>query len=163
MEAAKRMYDNSYNERQETVALAKAYLDAPKTRNIDETEILKVNRPNFFCNALSIVMSIGYCFVILALLLIPLIRETQLAQLKVEEYTYKVEIARLEQQINDVQFEFQTKQVIDHLETAAKEKLGLVRKTNGEEQTIRTSRYYTLEDARDAYYNTNYELSSSDH
>lgn len=163
MEAAKRMYDNSYNERQETVALAKAYLDASKTRNVLEAETAKVNKPNFFCNALSIVMSIGYCFAILALLLIPLIRETQLAQLKVEEYTYKVEIARLEQQINDVEFEFQNKCVLDNIETEAKEKLGLIRKKNGEEQTIRTSRYYTLEDARDAYYNTNYELSSSDH
>ncbi|MBI9011701.1 MAG: hypothetical protein JEZ08_05665 [Clostridiales bacterium] len=162
MEAAKRMYDNSYNERQETVALAKAYLDAPKTGKSVETETVKVSRPNFFCNALSIVMSIGYCFVILVLLLIPLIRETQLAQLKVEEYTYKVEIARLEQQIKDVQFEFQNKLVLDNLETEAKEKLGLIRKQNGEEQVIRTSRYYTLEDARDAYYNTNYELSSSD-
>jgi len=163
MEAAKRMYDNSYNERQETVALAKAYLDAPKTRKTDEQETVKVKKPSFFCNALSIVMSIGYCFVILGLLLIPLIRETQLAQLKVEEYTYKIEIARLEQEITDVQFEFQNKCVIDNIETEAEEKLGLIRKKNGEEQTIRTSRYYTLEDARDAYYNTSYELSSSDH
>jgi len=162
MEAAKRMYDNSYNERQETVALAKAYLDAPKTAKRESVEVEKAKRPSFFCNALSIVMSIGYCFLILALLLMPLIRETQLAQLKVEEYTYKKQIAVLTQQISDVKFEFDNKCVVANIEKEATEKLGLIRKKNGEELVIRTNRQYTLDDARDAYYNTNYEFSSKD-
>jgi len=162
MEAAKRMYDNSYNERQETVALAKAYLDAPKNKQNKLALEAKVQRPSFFCNALSIVMSIGYCFLILVLLLMPLIRETQLAQLKVEEFTYKKQIAVLDQQILDVKLEFENKCVVASIEKEATDKLGLIRKVNGEEQTIRTSRQYTLEDARNAYYNTNYELSSRD-
>lgn len=161
MEAAKRMYDNSYNERQETVALAKAYLDAPKNKQNELTIEATTVRPNFFCNVLSIVMSIGYCFIILALLLVPLIRETQLAQLKVEEFTYKKQIAVLDQQILDVKLEFENKCVVASIEKEATEKLGLIRKVNGKEETIKTNRKYTLEDARNAYYKTNYELTSS--
>lgn len=160
MEAAKRLYDNSYIERQETASLAKAYLDDAKPKV--EEPVVVTKKGNVICNVFGIVTSILYCMVILGLLLMPLIRETQLAQLKVEENMYKKEIMRLEQAIEDVKFELEQKRDMDNIEREAKEKLGLVRKKDGKVETVRTNRYYSLEDARDAYYNTNYEFSASD-
>lgn len=159
MEAAKRMYDNSYTERQETASLAKAYLDdaAPKVR-----EEVRKKKGSIICNAFGIISSILYCMVILGLLLMPLIRETQLAQLKIEENLYKKEIIRLEEAIKSVKFELEQKRDMDNIESEATIKLGLVRKKDGKVETVRTNRYYSLEDARDAYYNTNYEFSASE-
>ena len=159
MEAAKRMYDNSYNDRQETASLAKAYLnDVPK----EKTVIVSNKKGSVICNVFGIITSIVYCLVILGLLLMPLIRETQLAQLKIEEDSYKREIARLEQAIEDVKYEFEQKSDMVNIESEAKEKLGLVRKKDGKVEIVKTNRYYSLDDARDAYYNTNYEFSASD-
>ncbi len=159
MEAAKRMYDNSYNDRQETASLAKAYLnDVPK----EKTVIVSNKKGSVICNVFGIITSIVYCLVILGLLLMPLIRETQLAQLKIEEDSYKREIARLEQAIEDVRYEFEQKSDMVNIESEAKEKLGLVRKKDGKVEIVKSNRYYSLDDARDAYYNTNYEFSASD-
>jgi len=159
MEAAKRMYDNSYNDRQETASLAKAYLnDVPK----EKTVVVSNKKGSVICNVFGIITSIVYCLVILGLLLMPLIRETQLAQLKIEEDSYKREIARLEQAIEDVKYEFEQKSDMVNIESEAKEKLGLVRKKDGKVEIVKTNRYYSLDDARDAYYNTNYEFSASD-
>ncbi|MCH4890215.1 hypothetical protein EZV73_21720 [Acidaminobacter sp. JC074] len=160
MEAAKRMYDNSYSERQETASLAKAYLnDAPKEK---PQAVTSKKKGSIICNAFGIVTSIVYCLVILGLLLMPLIRETQLAQLKIEEDSYKREIARLEQAIEEVKYEFEQKRDMVNIEQEAKEKLGLVRKKDGKVETVKTSRYYSLDDARDAYYNTGYDFSASE-
>jgi len=159
MEAARRMYDNSYNDRQETASLAKAYLnDVPK----EKTVIVSNKKGSVICNVFGIITSIVYCLVILGLLLMPLIRETQLAQLKIEEDSYKREIARLEQAIEDVRYEFEQKSDMVNIESEAKEKLGLVRKKDGKVEIVKSNRYYSLDDARDAYYNTNYEFSASD-
>ncbi len=160
MEAAKRMYDNSYNQRLETASMAKAYLnDAVPTV---KTEFVKKKAGNIICNVVGIVTSILYCMLILGLLLMPLIRETQLAKIKIEENIYKKEIVRLKQDIKDAKFALENKKDMDNIERVAIEKLGLVKKSAGEVVTIKTNRYHSLQDAQDAYYNTNYEFSASD-
>ncbi len=160
MEAAKRMYDNSYNQRQETASMAKAYLDdaAPRVK----PEVVKKKTSNIICNVLGIITSIAYCMLILGLLLMPLIRETQLAKIKIEENIYKIEISRLNQDIEDAKLALENKKDMDNIERVAIEKLGLVKKSAGEIEIINTNRYHSLADARDAYYNTNYEFSTSD-
>lgn len=160
MEAAKRMYDNSYNQRQETASLAKAYLNdtAPKV----ETPAIKKKKGHIICNVFGIIASIGYCLIILGLLLMPLVRETQMAQLKIEENQYKIDIARLEESIRLAAEELEDKKNMMNIEQVAMEKLGLVRKSDVTFEQIKTNRYFTLNDAKDAYYNTNFEFSASD-
>ncbi len=140
--------------------MAKAYLnDAVPTV---KTEVVRKKAGNIICNVVGIVTSILYCMLILGLLLMPLIRETQLAKIKIEENIYKKEIVRLKQDIKDAKFALENKKDMDNIERVAIEKLGLVKKSAGEVVTIKTNRYHSLQDAQDAYYNTNYEFSASD-
>lgn len=160
MEAAKRMYDNSYSERQETASLAMAYLNDNKAKPAVE-EAARKRKGNVICNLVGIVTSIIYCMVILGLLLMPLIRETQLAQLKIKEDTYKKHIEELQKEIEDTEILIKSSQNMNRVEKDAESKLGLVRKSNVEVQTIFTKEKLSLKDARDAYYNRDLNYSST--
>lgn len=151
MEAAKRMYDNSYNERQETASLARAYLNdtLPEKKPVQQKKV----KGAFLCNCISIVVSIAYCCVVFGLLLLPLLREVQLAELKVIENSYKKEIYALETEIRKAESIIFDKSNLDEIESKTKSRYNFVEKSEGVIVTIDSADFTTLQDAKEQFYN----------
>lgn len=154
MEAVKRLYDNSYVEYQETAASAMAYLETKEKEFEDnKTEEKKIKsvvrekkqKKSYLLNSiLTVFMSIFYCVIILTLILIPLIKETEIQQLKVEFADYKSDINRLKIQISDLNAKFNLAENINTIEKIAIEQLGMQKPTEGQIRRVSTEEFYSL-------------------
>lgn len=164
MGAAKRMFDNTYNQRQETAALAKAYLETPKKQEVIVKEERKIKqiKNGRVCSVIGIVSAMGYCLAIFALLLMPLVKETELHKMQVEIFQHQKEINRLEYEIDyyskmiDEQVDFR------NYEALAREQLGMVDRESSLSVQKADVPYVTLEEARNAYYNPTIDYMSQD-
>lgn len=150
MGAAKRLYDNSYNEHLETTASAMAYLDAQKESDL-ETKVRRREQrreeSGFIINLMSVVGSIIYCVLILGLLLMPLIAETKVHKMKVSFSDIKNEIGYLKSEISDVEDEFNDKIVLSTIEQIAIDKLGLQNPTDIQTTYINSNKYFTIDES----------------
>ena len=153
MGAAKKLYDNSYIEYQETAVSAMAYLETKEkeleNEKLEEKNKLEVRENNqkksyFLTSALTVIVSIFYCTIILALILIPLIKETEIQQLKVEFADYKSNINKLEIQISDLDVKFNLAENINTIEKIAIEQLGMQKPTEGQIRRISSKEFYSL-------------------
>lgn len=157
MEAAKKIYENSYNDRLEAAVSAKAYLDhMDNERKISEVVINKRKNTGRLCNVIGIVSSIAYCALVLCILLYPLVKETELHRLNAAFSDYKNELRALDKDIEDARAVLSDQTVISHIEKVATEELGLIRRSTGNKIEIQTDEYFTLEEARENYYNKTY-------
>ncbi len=149
MGAAKRLYDNDYNDRQETVVAAKAYLDNTLTKEVEVEAVVVTKKDKIRNNAQnlrSIVMSIIYFGIILALVLMPLFQETEIHRLKVGFSDYKNEINRLKEELTNVESQFAMKVQLANIEKRAKDELGLVRSSDVYIENIYSKKYFVLKD-----------------
>lgn len=149
MGAAKRLYDNSYNERLETAASAMAYLDASSQINIESKSIRREERreqSGLIINLISVISSILYCVIILGLLLMPLIAETKVHKMKVSFSDFKNEIRYLESEIIEVEAEFNDKIVLSNIKEVAMNVLGLQNPTDTQTIFINSNKYFTIDE-----------------
>lgn len=147
MGAAKRLYDNSYIEHQETAASAVAYLAAVKNNDNNKNKkrgVIK-SQSSVICSIITIVTSIIYSVLILVLILLPLIKETEIHKVKVSFSTYKSEILRLETEIGNTRAEFDEKIKLSNIEQMAREKLGLRKPDEKQIIHLVSDSYYFVE------------------
>lgn len=154
MEAARKLYETSYDDRLETAVSAKAYLDYIDQKKEKSDEVIKSRKKTGrLCSLIGLLSSISYCAIILALLLIPLIKETELHKLKAAESDYKNEKRFLEEEITKVESQLYDSIVLANIKKVAIEELGLISRDDAKKISIQAEKYYTLEDARNNYYN----------
>lgn len=157
MEAAKKIYENSYHDRLDVAVSAKAYLDHIEKEYSQPVSISRSKKnTGRLCNLFGILSSLIYCALIFMIVLYPLMKETELHKLKAAHSSYKIEVARLNSEIEDAKALLRDQTVINHIKQIATEELGLVSRSTGNKIEIQTDKYYTLEEARENYYNKTY-------
>lgn len=164
MGAAQRMFDNSYNQRMETAALAKAYLDNPVVEpkvTKEEKEIKRIKNGRV-CSIIGILTSMAYCLLIFGILLIPLVRETKIHEMQVEISQHKKEIGRLENEIEYVESQIDEKMEFASYEDTARIQLGMVKRDPSMVMPKEETGYVTLEEARNAFYNPTLDYMSQE-
>lgn len=147
MGAAKRLYDNSYNERLETAASAMAYLDTQQTKvNETKNEMRETSdsKSSFLYNFITVIGSLVYCVLILGLILMPLIKETQLHKTKVSFSVYKTEKIELEREIVALEAVLVDKINIANIKKRAKEELGLQNVNDTQTAYLNNNSYFSL-------------------
>lgn len=164
MEAAKRMYDNTYDQRLETAALAKAYLEREKGEDKEVEPVVQTKRKttNRLCSVIGISTSLLYCLLIFGMLIMPLVKETELHRIKIEHSQYKREIARLTVLIGDAEKSYNGHSNLVDLETIATRDLGLVKRSDSMKRDIKDRDYISLDDAKASFYNTTMDYVSED-
>lgn len=165
MEAAKRMYDNSYDQRLETVALAKAYLDNPVSehdKEQDEEKLKRRTNTGRVCGVIGVVSSLIYCLVIFGLVLMPLVKETEIQRVNIENENLAYEIKMLEEEIDGVRNDIKEQKSLINTEQIAINELGFVRRDESMGRTIKVVNEISLEDAREAFYNKSIDEMSSE-
>ncbi len=153
MGAAKRLYDNNYDQRQETVSSAMAYLDnkLPEQNDNEEKQLTKTQiTSNVICNLFSIAGGIIYCGLILLIIIFPLLKETEIHKEKVSFSDYKNEISRLNKEISDVDAKFAMQVQLANIEKSAR-KLGLVRSGDIHIESIYSDKYFVLKNKLDEF------------
>lgn len=163
MEAAKRMFDNSYNQRQETAALAKAYLDKPTTveKTRAEDKELRRIKSGRVCSLIGILSTFIYVSAIFGLLIMPLIKETELHRMQVEIASHQSEIKRLSNDIKDIQSEI-VDPTLAEAEQYAREKLGMCDLEDIISIPMVEVPFVTLEEAESVYYDPTLDLVSEE-
>ncbi len=136
--------------------VAREYLDRKP-----ELEVKKEPKQKKYLleNILMIGFVVVSCFCVFCLLVFPVFKEARLHEFKAREYTYKVKIMQLNKSIEESKKILDSKRVMTSIENEAI-KIGLVRKNNVSVNKINSNKYYTLENAKNSYYNINYDISN---
>ena len=162
MGAAKRMYDNSYNQRLETAALAKAYLESQKVEQEDKVQIEKQIKNGRICNVIGIFSSMVYCLLIFGLILIPLVKETTLHKTKIEISSHNQEIRALEKTKAELIKSLNAVQYLN-VEEVARTQLNMVKRDESMRRPLLNVEKVSLEEAKEAFYSTDVDyMSNSD-
>lgn len=163
MQAAKRLHDNSYDQRLETAALAKAYLDNLKVEaSIDFEKEAKKLKNGKVCNVIAIFTSLTYCLMIFALILMPLIKETSIHKMKVEISSHGRVIQSLEREQEELTEALNTLN-FSNIEEIATLELKMVKRNDTMKRGMVNVPYVSLEAAKNSYYNTTIDyMSKSD-
>lgn len=163
MEAAKRMFDNSYNQRLETAALAKAYLETSKLKEVvlDERKIKNKVKNGRVCSVIGIFSSMMYCLIIFGMIIMPLIKETELHKVKIEISQHRSEINRLKDGIYEVKLKMDERSIVSIKEVAMTQ-LNLVDRDNTMSRPVLETEHFSLEAARNAYYDTTVDYMSKE-
>ena len=160
MEAAKRMYDNSYDQRLETAALAKAYLEQKK---VEEDSSLareeKQIRAGKVCSAMAVVISLVYCLALFALILLPLIKETNIQKVNIANSSHQKEIATLSKEIYQLEEKLKISALME-IEEIAITDLKMVKRDDSIQRPYIHVPYISLEEAKKAYYETKIDYMS---
>ena len=162
MGAAKRMYDNSYNQRLETAALAKAYLESQKIEEKEDTKADNQIKNGRICNVIGIFSSMVYCLLIFGLILMPLVKETSLHKAKLEISSHNQEIRVLEKAKADLVKSLNAVQYLN-VEEVAKTQLNMVKRDDSMRRPLLNVEKVSLEEAKEAFYSTEVDyMSNSD-
>jgi len=160
MEAAKRIYDNSYNQRQETAALAKAYLDEQKVQPEKpahkQEKQLKNGR---VCTIIGVMSSLVYCMLIFGILIMPLVKETYVQKENIDINLLEQEIYRLNKDLAKTQGEIDKVSFATY-EMYSREVLNMTYRDDTQARPVVYRPYKSLEDAKKEYYGTNIDYMS---
>jgi hypothetical protein len=163
MEAAKRMFDNSYEQRQETAALARAYLDNEAEAKPEEEVIRREKRnraTGMACSLFGIVMAMVYCFVIFGILTLPLMKETELQKINVQHSTFKGEIQLLESEIQALEEKLEKEVDPTLIRQLAEDELGMIFSKDAIRKNTINVEMITLDEAREDYFRKDSNLVS---
>lgn len=160
MAAAQRMYDNSYDQRLETAASAKAYLETAAVKapvhTYKEERQVKNGR---MCNGIAIVSSLAYCLIVFALVLLPLVHETYIHRVKIDISSHRSTIKELELKENRLKEKINSFNYIN-VEQVALTELNMVKREDALKRPLVTTDYITFDQAKKSYYNTKIDYMS---
>jgi cell division protein FtsB len=160
MGAAKRMYDNSYNQRLETEAIAKAYLESPKVEAKETVQSEKQIKNGRICNVIGIFSSMVYCLLIFALIVMPLVKETFLHKMNIEISSHRQEIKTLEKNIEDLEKSLNAVHYLN-VEEIAKTELNMVQREDSMRRPLLKVEKVSLEEAKSAFYSMKIDYTSN--